>query len=159
MRRALVLVSVLLLAAACGGGDDDPKAAYIEKAESSCSEANERLAELNKQRPSDVGALPAYVHSLVDIAKQTLEEISELTPPAADADDVESKLIAPLRAQLRNAETFATEIDVAAAKKDNAKLFALVSNPPTKTQVDIAWMKTYGFKDCVKAADTGAATR
>ncbi|MDT7569885.1 MAG: hypothetical protein QOE05_59 [Actinomycetota bacterium] len=160
MKRALVL---LLLVTACGGssgGDSgNPKADYLKKAEAVCAQANTEIAAAKKNTPAGIAEVPPYVHKLLDLAKQTLEDLSLLTPPADDAVQVKAKLLDPLGQQLADARTFATKVDAAAAKNDSATLTQLVFNPPTKTRVDIAWMKSYGFKACVTAADTGAASK
>lgn len=160
MKRALVLV---LLVAACGGssgGDKaDPKASYVAAAEKVCSKANEQLAAAKKEQPADISKVPAYVHRLVDIARQNVTDVSALTPPEKDAADVKAKLTGPLEQQLADGDAFAAKVDAAAAKKDNAGLFNLVTHPPTTTRVDVPWMKSYGFSACVTAADTGAAAK
>ena len=156
MKRALVLV---LLVAACGGssgGDSgDPKADYLGKAEAICAKANTQIDAAKKNTPAGTAEVPAYVHKLLDLAKQTLEDLSLLSPPKADAAQVKAKLIDPLTQQYADGQTFAGKVDEAAAKNDTQTLTQLVFNPPTKTRVDVAWMKSYGFKECVTAADTG----
>jgi hypothetical protein len=155
MKRALVLV---LLAAACGGSSGDsgnPKDDYLQKAEAICAKANTDIDAARKNIPASTQEVPAYVHKLLDLAKQTLEDLSLLSPPKDDAADVKAKLIDPLTQQYADGQTFAGKVDEAAAKNDNQTLTQLVLNPPTKTRVDVAWMKSYGFKNCVTAADTG----
>jgi hypothetical protein len=157
MKRALVLV---MLVAACGGSSGGGKAAsaksaYLAKAEAICATASADLTTAKKQQPSAISAIPPYVHRIVDIAKQTFDDLSGLTPPSGDVAALKAKVLDPLGRQLAVAQAFAGNVDAAAAKKDNAALTQLVLNPPTKTQVDVAWMKSYGFKTCVAAADTG----
>ena len=155
MKRALVL---LLLVAACGGsseGKGDPKADYLSKAEAICTKANTEIDAAKKNTPAGTDEVPAYVHKLLAFAKTTLDQLSALTPPSADAAEVKAKLIDPLTQQYADGQTFAGKVDEAAAKNDSATLTQLVFNPPTKTRVDIAWMKSYGFKACVTTADTG----
>jgi hypothetical protein len=159
MKRALVL---LLLVAACGGGSGDSgnaKDDYLQKAEAVCAKANTEIAAAKKSTPAGIAEVPPYVHKLLDLAKQTLDDLSLLSPPGDDAVEVKAKLLDPLGQQLADAQNFAAKVDAAAAAKDSATLTQLVFNPPTKTRVDIAWMKTYGFKGCVTAADTGAASK
>ena len=160
MKRALVL---LVLVAACGGSSDggsaDPKAAYLAKAEAVCVGANAQIDTAKKEQPADVAAVPAYVHRLVDLAKETLSQMTLLTPPAADEADIKAKLLTPLGQQVDDAQAFAVKVDAAAAAKDTQQLTSLIFNPPTATRVDLDWMRGYGFKACVKAADTGAATK
>lgn len=159
MRRALVLL--LLPIAACGGSDSgsDPKADYLSKAEAVCDKANSALAAAKKEQPSAIDAVPAYVHKLVEIARTNVDDLAALTAPTKDAKDLDAKVLTPLRAQLADADAYAAKVDAAAAKKDTVTLTQLVFNPPTKTRVDVAWMKSYGFSSCVKAADTGAASK
>lgn len=160
MRRALVLL--LLLVAACGGGDveqQSPKEAYVQGAEALCANANRELAEANKQRPTAVDAIPAYVHRIVEIARKNVRSLGSLVQPGSEAGDLNAKMLDPLREQLKAAEDYEEKVQAAATAKDNAALFQLVTNPPTQTRVDLAWMKSYGFKECLKAADTGAASK
>lgn len=156
MRRALVL---LFLVAACGGSSGgasgDGKAAYLAKAEAVCATSNSELETARKSPPTSSAAVPAYVHKLLDIARKDVTDLSALTPPKADAAAIEAKVIGPLKAQLADGDAFATKVDAAAAAKDNAKLTDLILHPPTTTRVDVGFMKSYGFKACVKAADTG----
>ncbi|MDT7551059.1 MAG: hypothetical protein QOE84_3453 [Actinomycetota bacterium] len=157
MKRALVL---LLLVAACGGGSggkgDGGKAAHIAKAEALCAKANADLVTVKKDQPTSLAAVPPYVHRIVEIARKDVIALSALTPPASDAGDVKAKLLDPLRVQLTEADAYATKVDTAAGAKNQAALFDLVTHPPTKTRADLAWMRTYGFKACVTAADTGS---
>ncbi|MDX6196946.1 MAG: hypothetical protein QOJ79_97 [Actinomycetota bacterium] len=160
MKRALVLV---LLVAACGGssggGSGDPKAAYLSKAEAICAKANTQIADAKKSPPAGIADVPPYVHKLLDLAKQTLDDLSLLSPPSGDVAEVKAKLLDPLGQQFADGQSFAAKVDAAAAKNDSQTLSQLVFNPPTKTRVDIAWMKSYGFKDCVTTTDTGAAAK
>jgi hypothetical protein len=159
VKRALVL---LLLVTACGGSSAAPKAdakaSYVAKAEAVCTKANAQLAVAKKAQPTAVAGIPPYVHKLLDIARTTLSDLSSLTPPSQDAVDVKAKLLDPLGQQLADGTSFAAQVDAAAKSGDNAKLTQLVFNPPTKTRVDLAWMRGYGFTTCVTAADTGAST-
>jgi hypothetical protein len=158
VKRALV---VLFLVAACGGSSGgskaDTKASYVAKAEAVCAKANTQLADAKKTTPTAVAGIPPYVHKLLDIARSTLSDLTALSPPSKDAVDVKAKLLDPLGQQLADGTSFAAAVDAAAKSGDNAKLTQLVFNPPTKTRVDLAWMRSYGFKACVTAADTGAA--
>jgi cytochrome c556 len=160
MRRALVL---LLLVAACGGSSSGSssggKAAYLKQAEAICATANADTAAAKKNLPTDIAAVPAYVHKLVDVARKDVTDLSALTPPKGDAADISAKVLQPLKAQLADADAFAAKVDAAAAAKNNQKLTDLILHPPTQTKADVAWMKTYGFKACVTAADTGGTAK
>lgn len=157
MRRVTVLV--LLLATGCGGSNGaatDSKAAYLGRAEAICAKANAQVAQAKKQQPTDVAAVPAYVHRLVGIARQDVQELSALTPPKQDAAQIQAKVLEPLARQLAAADAFAAQVDAAAKRNDSAALFALVTHPPTKAQVDLTWMKSYGFTGCLQAVNPGA---
>lgn len=160
MKRALVL---LILVAGCGGSSGgstaSAKGVYIAKAEAVCAQANSDLAAAKKKQPSAVAAVPAYVHTLVEIARTNVTALTKLSAPSQDASQLQAKVIGPLTDQLTEADAYTAKVDAAAAAKDTATLTGLVLNPPTKTRADLAWMKDYGFKACVTAADTGAATK
>ncbi|MCU1673011.1 MAG: hypothetical protein JWN77_1124 [Frankiales bacterium] len=160
MKRALPVL--LLLLAACGGGseekgaDTSAKDAYLAEAEAICAKGNSALAEVRKKQPTAVDLVPAYVHSIVEIARTNLTELSALAPPPDDAADVEAKVLTPLREQLADGDKYDMDVAAAAKKKDTAALFQLVTNPPLKTKADVPWMKSYGFEQCATSADTGA---
>ena len=160
MKRALAL---LVLVAACGGSSGaEPaggKASYIGKAEGICKTVNTQLTQAKKELPANTAAVPAYVHRIVDIARTNVTQLSALTPPSADATDLQAKVLGPLKQQLADGDAFAAKVDAATAAKDNAQLTALILHPPTNTRVDLAWMRSYGFSECVKAADTGNAAK
>jgi hypothetical protein len=119
----------------------------------------EAVADARKQQPTAIADIPPYVHRILTLGHSTYDELSTLTPPPADAAAIKAKVISPLAEQLHTGDVFAAAVDAAAAKKDTAKLTSLVFNPPTKTTVDLAWMKTYGFSECLKAANTGASSK
>ncbi|MBK5305820.1 MAG: hypothetical protein JJD92_03950 [Frankiaceae bacterium] len=161
MRRVLVLVVLLVAACDVSGGPvkKGAKDSYLTQAEGICLRANAQVTAAKKSPPAGIAEVPPYVHTLLDLAKKTLEDLSRLSPPGDDAAEVKTRLLDPLGQQLADGQAFAAQVDAAAAKNDSATLTQLVFNPPTKTRVDIAWMKTYGFKQCVIAADTGAASK
>lgn len=160
MRRALVL---LLLCAACGGSSSgstsSAKVAYLKQAEAICAKANTDTTAAKAALPSDSAAVPAYVRKILDVARKDVTDLSALTPPKADAAALQTKVLAPLRAQLADGDAFAAKVDAAAAAKNNTALTNLILHPPTQTRVDVAWMKSYGFKQCVTAADTGGTAK
>src|SRR3954447_17006589 len=117
MKRALVLV---LLVAACGGSSGgakgNPKADYLSKAEAICAKANTQIDAAKRNTPAGTDGVPAYVHKLLDLAKQTLDDLSVLSPPSSDAAEVKTKLLDPLTQQYADGQTFAGKVDEAAAK-------------------------------------------
>lgn len=158
MKRALVLV---LLAAACGGssgsGDKgvDAKKAYLAKAEALCADVNTKVAKARKEVPTDIAAVPAYVHRIVDLGRTNVDGLTTLTPPPKDAADLQAKVLGPLTEQVKVGDAYAAKVDAATKAKNNTVLTDLLTHPPTQTRADIAWMRTYGFSACATAADTG----
>lgn len=154
MRRAALLVPVLLLAACSGGsssGSADKKA-YLAKAEALCAKG---VAEQKKLvAPKAVADFGPYVKALVGIASSTTTSLAALTPPKADAAALRSKVLEPLQSQLRTAQTFSDDVQAATKGGDQAALGRLALNAPTKPQADLAYMRSYGFRACVDAADT-----
>jgi hypothetical protein len=166
MKRALLLVLVVTsLAAGCaggdgGGGDDEPSAkqAYLNKAEAVCARVNTEIDQAKKQQPTSADAIPPYVKKLIDLARTNVQELSALTSPPDDAADLKAKVLDPLTEQLKIGDAYSAKVDAAAKAKDPI-LLQLITNPPTETKADLAFMKAYGFKACVTAADTGAASK
>ncbi len=154
MRRPLVLLLVLsALLAGCGGGKGaGAKQAYLAKAEAICAKAiKERDA---VAAPGGAPDFQPYVHALVDIASRTATAVGSLTPPAADAAQLQAKVIGPLQEQLRDGQAYAAKVDAATTTHNSVALLNLAGNPPKTTRADLAFMRTYGFKACAKAADT-----
>lgn len=151
-------LAVLLLVTACSGGGSSvaaggvSKADYLAKAEAICATANKDQAALTT--PTAVDGLAPYVSRIVAIADKATAGISALEAPKADKDELEARVLAPLRAQLVVGHSYSDKVAAAAKDKDNAALIALLGNPPTQTKADLRWMKKYGFKECVESADT-----
>jgi hypothetical protein len=157
MRHAAAAVLVLTLATACSGGDDggapsleDRRADYVASAEDVCTETNLAVRELGT--PSGVADVPAFADRAVEVVRTSVEELTALTPPEEDAAEVEQKVYAPLRADVGAAEAYAGQLKAAAAANDTAALLRLVQERP-QTTADLAFMREYGFSECVRAAD------
>jgi hypothetical protein len=151
-------LAVLVLVTACSSGGTTvqtggvSRADYLTRAEAICTTANTAQSVL--KTPTAVDALAPYVTRIVAIADKAATDLSALEPPKADKKALEEKVLTPLREQLVIGHDYAGKVAVAAGKKDNAALVQLLGNPPTKTKADLRWMKDYGFKECVDAADT-----
>ena len=102
--------------------------------------------------PTAIGDFAPYVQQLVQVAATTTRGRTALTPP--DAAQLRAKVLDPLQAQLRLAQTFADEVQAATKDNDQAALGRLALNPPFKAKADLAFMRSYGFSTCVDAADT-----
>lgn len=149
-------LAVLVLVAACSGGGGPSggisKADYLRQAEVICAKANQQQSAL--KTPTAVEALAPYVAQVVAIADEAATALAALEAPKADQSDLTAKVLTPLKEQLVVGHAYADQVAVAAKARDNAALVQLLGNPPTKTRADLRWMKDYGFKDCVEAADT-----
>lgn len=159
-RRAMILSFLLLpglLLAGCGGGGSGggvAKTDYLAKAEAVCVKANADRKALPS--PSGASDVAPYVRKLVDIAGRATTALAALSPPKADAAQLQAKVVGPLQAQLGDGQRFADDVEAAAKRNDNAALLGLVANPPNKTRADLPFMRKYGFKACVAAADTSS---
>ena len=155
--KRLALLLPLALAVGCGGGTTPPpggvsKAAYLGQAEAICAKANADQKAL--KTPSAIGELAPYVAKVVALADSATQAVDALEPPRADRADVQAKVLQPLKAQLVEGHTYAAKVAVAAQKGDQKALVSLLSNPPTGSKADLRWMRSYGFVECVKSADT-----
>lgn len=158
--KALLLLVPLLAATACGGGGDDGKAGarakadFVKQAEVICAKANKDKNALKK--PMSTADLGTYVHSLVMIADESTTALLKLDVPKDDKKDLDSHVLDPLSKQLEKARTFDTAMAKAVKDNDQVAIVKLLKDPPTKTTADLGWMRIYGFKECVTAADTGS---
>lgn len=155
--KRLALVLPLVLLAACGGSKDhtasgQSKASYVSKAEAVCAKAN---ADVKAEAfPTSPQGLPAYVQKLLDIADAATTQIKALEPPAADGGDLQAKVLTPLAGQVAEGRVYLAKIKKAVAANDQKTLGALIASPPSGSKADLDWMRSYGFKACVDAADT-----
>jgi hypothetical protein len=158
MKRLAVLLPVLLLATACNGSDDDQvaqglsKAAYLSQAEAICATANTDIKAL--QRPTSIAAVPGFVEKTLQIAEVATGKIKGLEPPAADKAQIKAKVLDPLDGQVTAGRALLEQVRTAVKNNDTAAIGRLIQNPPTGSKADLAWMRSYGFKACVEAADT-----
>ena len=155
MRPALIALP-LVLVAACGGSSDNglSKSDYLNKAEAICAKANTTIDKT--PTPSSAAALPSYVKRVVDVADKATSDLEALDPPKDDKDALKKKVLTPLRSQVTEGKAYLAKVEAAVKKNDQAALGKLISNPPTGAEADLAWMRSYGFKQCVTAADTSS---
>ncbi|MGB8652478.1 MAG: hypothetical protein WCD35_17660 [Mycobacteriales bacterium] len=152
MTRLLWTLPVLVLLAACGGGGGAKKADYLKKAEAICSKANTDQDALTS--PTAVADIPPYIDKVLALADQATSDLKALEVPKGDKAELDKRFLVPLSKQVEEGRTFGEKVTAAAKTKDNATLTKLISHPPLATKADLTWMKRYGFKECVKAADT-----
>ena len=150
---ALVLPLLLLLAACSGNEGDGGRAAYLVEAEAVCKRAND--AQRAATVPVTPAAIPAYVRQVVTIAGEASAGLSALEPPEGDAAELEEKVLAPLREQVGLGEAYAKEVEETATKDPSAVL-GLLGSAPLETKADLAFLESYGFTECVQAADTSS---
>ncbi len=154
MRRALLVLPALLLVPACSGGDAEAKAAYLERAEAVCAKAN--AAQTALTTPSAADAIPTYVRSVVTVAGDASADLDALEAPEGDRAEIEEKFLAPLREQVALGRTYADEVEATSKKGDTAGVLRLLGSAPLQTKADLEFLKSYGFKACVDAADTSS---
>ncbi len=159
MRRlSLVLPAVALALAGCTGGEDgasleERRAAYLEQAEQVCQQANEAVEA--EPQPTEVSAVPAYVDRLLKLARTTVADVRALEPPEEDRDEIRSKVLDPLEADIETGEAYAAQVRTAAEANDGATLTRLIQEVP-KTTADVEFMREYGFVQCADLADDAA---
>lgn len=158
MRCGAVVVCVVLAvgAAGCGGGGDEDggKAAYVAAAEAVCARANQ--AQQAEQVPVSPDGIAPYVRKVLTIAGAASRDLNALTPPGDDAADLRGKFLEPLERQVATGEEYAQRVEAADAKGDQAALLRLVGEAPTTSEVDLEYLRGYGFTACVDAADTSS---
>ena len=154
----LVLVPLALIAACSGGATVAPggvsKADYLSRAEAICTRINAEQANLTT--PTAVNELAPYVDKIVALADRATRQITVLEAPKADRAALQSKVMRPLASQLAEGHAYADQVSAAAKAGDQTALVQLLASQPTGSKADLAWMKGYGFVECVKAADTSS---
>lgn len=153
-RLALVLPLLLPIAllAGCGGSSGLSKADYVSKAEALCKKANADVKAL--PFPQSTAGISDYAAKIVSIADQTTKDLVALEAPDADKADLQKKVLEPLQQQVEDGKEYAAKIKAAVESKDQKQLTELVGKPPTSTEADLDFMRSYGFKECVESAKT-----
>ena len=157
MRHLLVALPLLAVTACSGGSSGDEgakKADYLTKAEVICTKAN--VEQKNLTTPTSAASFSPYVDAVVRIAAESTTALLALTPPPKDKANLDKYVFTPLQTQLKTARTFADKVRTATKAHDQTALVKLLSDPPNKPAADLAWMRSYGFKECVDAADTSS---
>ncbi|MCW2601163.1 MAG: hypothetical protein JWM02_2992 [Frankiales bacterium] len=158
--KRLAFLLPLALVAACTGSNSSGSAAsagvskadYLKQAEAVCAKAYADRSALKV--PTAIPALASYVAQVVTLADSAVTALAAVQPPTTDKAELESKVLNPLRTQVREARTYSGRVAAAAKKNDQVALVKLLSNAPLGSKANLRWMKNYGFVECVKAADT-----
>ena len=156
MKRALVVLAVLLLAG-CGGGDEpgtgggpDLRAAYVADASKVCQTAKAESDGLTT--PTTAAAFPPFVAKSVALVTRAQRELSALTPPPADAEQLRSKVLDPFAALAEKATAYGAQVK--AAGTDQAKLLPLLSQAPTAEGIDLPYLREYGLGVCADVLES-----
>lgn len=155
MKRLALLLPIALVASCSGSSSSASgvsKPDYIKQAEVICAKANVDQKALEK--PTAFEALGPYVAKVVAIANTATSALAALEAPKADSKELDVKVLQPLKQQLVTAHEYSDKVARATKDNDQIALVKLLSSPPTDTKADLRWMKGYGFKECVEAADT-----
>jgi hypothetical protein len=88
------LAALVAVPAACGGDDssDVTKKEFIAKADAVCKETNDKIEALVSDLPQDTTTKQAAqitVDKAIPLFRDQIEQLRDLDPPAADADDLE----------------------------------------------------------------------
>lgn len=148
----LPLAAVALTACSSGGSGGslpDRRAAYLKQAEAVCQQANDKAAAL--QTPTSLTAIPAFADQGLALVRSTVSSLKAVPPPAEDRAQIEAKVLTPLTSDEATAAAYVDKVKAAAAANDNATLLRLVQERP-RTTADVAFMRSYGFDQCIKAA-------
>jgi len=149
MRCALPVLAVLLLAG-CGGDQTDPgggpdlRAAYVADATKVCQAAKTESDGL--MTPTTAEGFPPFVERSVALVTGAQRELSALTPPPADAEQLRSKVLDPFAALADRATAYGAQVK--AAGTDQATLLPLLTQAPTAEGIDLAYLREYGLGVC-----------
>lgn len=151
MRRRTLLLPVLLvsLAACSGDGDDDAKQAYLSQAQAVCDQAAADFAEL--QTPTAAAEFAPFVNDTLAIAEQAQTGLAGLTPPEADQEELQTRVLDPFATLVEQGRGFAAEVE--AAGTDQAALLPLLSQRPSAAGIDLEYLRSYGLESCADAID------
>ena len=135
------LAAIVAVPAACGGDDssDVTKKEFIAKADAVCKETNDKIEALVSDLPQDTTteqAAQITVDKAIPLFRDQIEQLRDLDPPAADADDLE---------QLWDDLDASTDELEQQLKDDPEKAFSDGFDPfadESKTATD------YGFQEC-----------
>ena len=155
MKHTLVVLPLLAVAACSGSSSSDAEAVktdYILEAEDICSKAIADQKALKS--PTSATELSPYVDAIVRIADESTTSLQKLKPPSADKAALAEHVFDPLHGQLVKLRDYADKVRAASKSNDQVALVKLLSDPPNKTAADLDWMRRYGFRQCVDAADT-----
>ena len=170
MSRAhlILATAVLCTAVACGGDGDSgaapsaspsttsvsptpsemTKEAYVAEVNTVCRRVTSEVETVGEPKTAD--EYESALTKLIDIIDRAQADIKKLTPPAADAAEIQEKFVgrndeqaAKLKAALPSVQSAAQADDDAAAEKAFGE--ALTEDDP---EID-AWMTSYGLTDCV----------
>lgn len=147
MRILLALPAAALALTACSGGTDEAKTAYVDAASAVCSTASAEFAEL--PQPAAPADFAPFVQGTLTIAEQAQTGLSGLTPPEADRDELESRVLAPFADLIEEGRAFAAQVE--AAGTDQVALLPLLAQRPTATGVDLDYLREYGLPVCADA--------
>lgn len=170
-RRALLLPALLLALTACSGGgggggggtpaadDAEPTPSYEEVREAYVAEATEvcerAAADFNAlEEPTTPQDFGPYVAETVTIAERAERELSELTPPERDREELEERVLQPFSALVEDAQAYSERVQ--AAGDDPVQLLPLLAEQPTAEDIDLEYLRSYGLEECADAiAQTG----
>ena len=135
------VLGMSIAVAGCGGGDDESltKAEFIQQADAICKKAHDGFEKaFNRtfsggQQPSQAQLNEFAADTLVPGVQKEIDDIGELEPPSADADEVDAIIAAE-------------QDGVDKVRADPGILAPSVKEDPLKKGQDLA--RAYGMKEC-----------
>ena len=136
--------------AACGGDSGLSKAEYVEAANEICAEADKKTDALpTPTQPADIGP---YLDEGVEIQEDALDQLEELEAPADDADQIQSELIDPYRALVKEVRAVRGEVEKA-GNDQAAVLKSLEGLQEIDTDKANDFALEYGLDQCADSAE------
>jgi hypothetical protein len=146
---ALAAIALAIPAlAGCGPLGDDPeltKDQFVAEGNAICKNGREKYLELQKDPPQSAAEAAELTRSLIEITKDEIEDLRDLSAPAESEDALEDYL------DSREAGLRVLEKGLAAAEDENAEAYAEAQAEVARGQVDRARLaEKAGLSECSK---------
>lgn len=149
-RPALLLLASVLALSACGDGGLS-KEAYTTQAEGICTQLKEDLAAV--EAPTSPDQFSAFYDSSLDAFSNAIDQLKELDPPSADADQIKDGLTAPLTKQVDVLRGAKPELEEALTSDNPQQALSEIEDPVQEAgeeaKVDEDFLRDYGLSSCV----------
>ena len=113
-------VVVAVLAAGCGGSSVPSRASYGKDADRICETTEQRIAAIQRDKPSTADELITYADKLARILGDGVRELKAVKRPDGADGDKAQQWLAALQRQADDAKAALTDLKEAARKRDGA---------------------------------------